>query len=157
MKSEHYRYGESLLRKISHVRLRSKQYHRKREYHIFNLRRKMKCSHVNFPKKEARREAKARRLKRTSYHYKLKENTVRQARRKTLRNKSIEQLIEDFHYKVEKGSIYICSSCDQLFYNHSVICRYNILSLTNNHAANKCLHCQCEQQGMDLLCMLITF
>src|SRR5664279_801439 len=33
---------------------------------------------------------------------------------------TVDTLISDFHLTVAEGPIYICSSCDQLFYKHSV-------------------------------------
>ena len=41
-------------------------------------------------------------------------------RRHEITNVTVDDLIKQFHSAVECGPMYVCSSCDQLFYKHSV-------------------------------------
>src|SRR5664279_258441 len=46
---------------------------------------------------------------------------------------TVDTLISDFHPTVAEGPIYICSSCDQLFYKHSVKNSSSLYSVSYTH------------------------
>ena len=53
----------------------------------------------------------------------------RQLIRKSGAGKTVDTLITDFHEIVRHGPTYVCTSCDQLFYRHSVVKAAHLISL----------------------------
>ena len=58
--------------------------------------------------------------------------------RKRRRTIGIEEMVQDFHKSVQKGPLYICTCCDQLWYRQSVcIAKSSITS--DKDLAEKCI------------------
>jgi len=63
----------------------------------------------------------ARQRSRSNIEVRRKENSTRQSDRVLARHcTSIQELIFSFHTAVSHGPTYVCSSCNQLFYKHSL-------------------------------------
>jgi len=70
---------------------------------------------------ERSRDRAARQRSRSNIEVRRKENSTRQSDRALARHcTSIQELISLFHTAVSHGPTYVCSSCDQLFYKHSL-------------------------------------
>ena len=69
-----------------------------------------------------------------AYHNMLKWHAQSQenCNTKRLKNKTLTQLIADFHNAVSSGPVYICTCCDQLWYKHSVSLAHKIRASNPN-------------------------
>ena len=88
-------------------------------------------------KKEQSRDLPRKRHCRLSDTYRKQENERRQKSR-TASIMTLSDLISQFHDKVSQGPVYICCSCHQLFYKHSVV-NVNSITLPDCEAFNKCV------------------
>jgi hypothetical protein len=105
---------------------------------------------------ERSRDRSARRTARgeedTSAAERSLDRSARHAKRlKVHQHASVSHLINDFHLAVSNGPVYVCSSCDQLLYRHSV---QKAAGLRSFHSTliHKCLLGTVSPDGIEYVC-----
>jgi hypothetical protein len=80
------------------------------------------------------------------------DRSARQSKRlKVHQHASVSHLINDFHLAVSNGLVYVCSSCDQLLYRHSVQKAAGLRSLHSTQI-HKCLLGTISPDGIEYVC-----
>ena len=87
-----------------------------------NLRRNKLRADKNYKQQEREARNETRRILRSSNLYKAGEKE----KKKLSGRRNLDELISQFHEKVSRGPVYVCSCCDQLWYRHSVSCISNM-------------------------------
>jgi hypothetical protein len=116
-----------------------KEYKQKEKGRETNTRKRARLDD-EYSQKEKGRETNTRKRARLDDEYKKKE-TKRETpskckRRQQSRPSSVDGWINRFHKKVSEGPVYICTSCNQLWYRHSVEC----LPTSSNHTVQEILN-----------------
>ena len=90
-----------------------------------------------------------RKTKRSDPKYSQKETALKHASRP----KNLEELVQEFHRKLKNGPVFVCSSCEQLWYRHSVVEKNNSSFLKDNKMATKCLQGIISVKDKEWVCL----
>ena len=115
---------------------------RQREQSLDTARRKRCRQDDDVRQREQSLNTTRRKRQRQNSDVRQQEQAANTARKQHLRDStSLSSLIHRFHSIVARGPVYICTSCDQLLYKHSVQLAANIrsmsLSITDSVLLNK--------------------
>lgn len=104
---------------------------RQREQSLNTPQRKTKRQDDNVRQREQSLNTTRRKRQRQNSDVRQQEQAANTARKQHLRDStSLSSLIHRFHSIVARGPVYICTSCDQLLYKHSVQLAANIRSMS---------------------------
>jgi len=124
---------------------------RQREQSLNTARHKTRRQAGDVRQREQSLDTARRKARRQNDDIRQQEQVANTTRKQSLRDStSLPSLIHRFHSIVAHGPVYICSSCDQLLYRHSVQLAANTCSASS--ISDSVLLNKCSSDGIEYIC-----